>query len=121
MSCIPVLNRRCAVVLLRQLVVLLVLSYFFSAFCAADTWPTDYAALRVKAVRFAGRLLCLVEKITPPVILLFMVIAGIKYIMVEEPAEAIAARKSVLDAVLGGICVLLLLAAAEALGVPVYC
>jgi hypothetical protein len=63
----------------------------------------------------------LVEKFTPPLILLFMVIAGIKYIMVEEPSEAIAARKGVLDAVIGGICILLLIAAAEALGVPVYC
>lgn len=84
-------------------------------------WPTSYTGVKSKAVHFVGRLLCLVQTMSPPIILIFIVLGGVKYIMADDPSEAMAAKHMVLDAVIGGFCILFFIAAAGALGVPVYC
>ena len=105
---------------MKKTVYLLILLLLLVKVVAA-TWPTDYAGMRAKAITFAGRLLCLLEKATPYIILIFIVFGGLKYIMADDPGEILAARKMVLDAVVGGLCVLVFIAAAGALDVPVNC
>jgi len=100
---------------------LALLLFLVNLVSAQSSWPTDYAGMRSKAINFAGRLLCLLQVMTAPVALILLVIGGLKFIAADDPGEVLAARKMVLDAVIGAFCVIFFLAAATALGVPVYC
>ena len=88
---------------------------------AAVPWPTDYAGMRTKAIHFAGRLVCLVNEVSAYVILLFIILGGVKYLLADDPSEAVMARKTVFDGVVGGFIILVFVAFAEAVGVPMYC
>ena len=87
----------------------------------AATWPMSYEPMRTKAIHFAGRILCLVERIFPLVLLMLITIGGFKYILADSPGERIAARHMILDGVIGGFCILVLFAVAETFGIPIYC
>ena len=88
---------------------------------AAAVWPTDYAGMRSKAIKFTGRLVCLVQTFSALIVLMFLMFGGLRYVMADDPSDALAGRKLVFDAVMGGFCVLIFIGIAAALGVPVDC
>jgi hypothetical protein len=104
----------------KRLFLFLVL-VFLAAEIVSATWPTDYTGMRSKAIVFSGRLLCLVESISPYIILIMIVIGGLKYLAADDASEILMARTMVFDAVIGGVCVLVLIAVAESFEVPVNC
>lgn len=97
------------------------LALIFLACSVAGDWPLDYAGMRAKAITFVGRLLCLVQSISPYIIIIMIVFGGLKYIAADDASEILMARNLVFDAVIGGLCVLAFIAAAETFGVPVDC
>ncbi|MDD5112200.1 MAG: hypothetical protein PHG85_06625 [Candidatus Altiarchaeota archaeon] len=109
-------NRRAAAFFIAACLLL-----FLALEACAAPWPTDYAGMRTKAIHFAGRLVCLVDSASAYVILIFIAIGGVKYLMADDPSEAMMARKMVFDGVVGGFLVLLFVAVAEAVEVPMYC
>jgi hypothetical protein len=88
---------------------------------ATAVWPTDYLGMRAKAVKFTGRLLCLVQSFSAPIILMFLMFGAMRYLMADDPSDALAGRKLVMDAVMGGFCILIFIGVAGALGVSVDC
>lgn len=104
-----------------RLYALCALILFLAEAADAGEWPTDYAGMRTKAIHFAGRLVCLVNNISPYVILIFMAIGGVKYIMADDASEAMMAKRMVMDGLVGGFIILVFVAFAEAMGVPEYC
>lgn len=94
---------------------------FLAAEVVSAQWPTDYAGMRARAIVFVGRLLCLVKSISPYLIIILIAFGGLKYIAAEDASEIMMARNMVFDGMVGGACVLIFLAVAEILGVPVNC
>jgi len=105
----------------EKLFIFLVLFLFLIWIASASPWPTDYAGMRAKAIAFTGRLLCLVQAFSAPIILMFLMFGGLRYVMADDPSDALAGRKLVMDAVIGGFCVLVFIGIAAALGIPVDC
>ena len=109
----------------KNLFIFFVFALFLVGVAAATTtiptWPTSYAGMRSKAIAFTGRLLCLVQAFSGPVILMFLMFGGLRYVMADDAGDALAGRRLVMDAVIGGFCVLFFLGVAAAMGVPVDC
>jgi len=84
---------------------------------AYPTLPEDYPGMTTTAKNFVGRLLCLVKLFTPPIILVYIVIGGIKYVMSDDASQQAEAKKSVMDALIGAILVAGLLGAASSFGI----
>lgn len=83
-------------------------------------WALDAESIVAKGTVFVSRLLCLLLLATPPIVLAFILIGGIYYVgSADDPGKRRVAKNIVMNGIIGGICVIALIAIANSLGIPV--
>jgi hypothetical protein len=104
---------------MRYLAVLLFLIISISILCSAEL-PSP-GEMRAKAAKFAGRLLCIADLLKAPAMLLLITIGGINYLRSDDASDMASAKNLVINALIGGACMIALVQFATSVGVPPVC